>query len=99
MLFRDIPVFIDSRCDLYLKEFNGLNYSIFDDAMNIAYNYEEKFIFYDITHALVNNDYILNKLFEKDNKFNVIYNDNFFTLYETTDFLFCTVFPAIYFVS
>lgn len=85
LLFRDIPVFIDSRCDLYLKEFNGLNYSIFDDAMNIAYNYEEKFIFYDITHALVNNDSILNKLFEKDNKFNVIYNDNFFTLYEVLE--------------
>ena len=82
LLFNDIPVFIDSRCDLYLKEFNGLDYSIFDDAMNIKSDYEEKFDFYGVTHALVFNTSILNKLFEKDSSFNIIYSDKYFSLIE-----------------
>lgn len=85
LLFNDIPVFIDSRCDLYLKEFNGLDYSIFDDVMNIKYDYEEKFDFYGVTHALVSKTSILNKLFEKDSNFTIIYSDKYFSLFEVVE--------------
>lgn len=82
LLFRDIPVFIDSRCDLYLPEFNGFNYSIFDDAVNIIYDYEEKFQFYGVTHVLVSNKDILCKLLLKDQNYNIIYQDKYFVLFE-----------------
>lgn len=82
LLFNDISVFVDSRCDLYLKEFNGLEYSIFDDEMNMIKNYEEKFQFYDFTHALVIKDSLLNKFLIKDNKFKSLYQDKYFELFE-----------------
>jgi len=87
LLFYDIPVFIDSRCDLYLKEFNGLDYSTFDDAMEIEhdYNYEEKFEFYDVTHALIIKKSTLNKLLEKDNNYEKIYSDKYFNLFEVNE--------------
>lgn len=86
LLFNDIPVFVDSRCDLYLKEFNSFDYSIFDDAVNIVYDYEEKFEFYGVTHALVANNSLLNRLLEKDNNFKVLYSDKYFTLHEVEDY-------------
>ena len=85
LLFNDIPVFIDSRCDLYLKEFNGLEYSTFDDAMNIQgkkYDYERLFDFYGVTHSLVKKNSVLEKLFMKDDKFSILYEDDYFTLFE-----------------
>ena len=85
LLFNDIPVFIDSRCDLYLKEFNGLEYSTFDDAMNIQgkkYDYERLFDFYGVTHSLVKKNTVLEKLFMKDDKFSILYEDDYFTLFE-----------------
>ena len=82
LLFQDIPIFIDSRCDLYLKEFNGLNYSIFDDAMEMGYHYEEKFEFYGVTHALVQKDNIFYTILLKDQNYTVIYKDKNFVLFE-----------------
>ena len=82
LLFNDIPVFIDSRSDLYLKEFNGLDYSIFDDAMNMAYNYEEKFEFYGVTHALIFKDNLFYSILIKDQNYELIYNDSDFALFE-----------------
>ena len=82
LMFNDIPVFVDSRCDLYLSEFNGLKYSIFDDEMNIEYNYKKKFKFYDVTHALVSNNDIFYRILSVDNNYNIIYEDKHFTLFE-----------------
>lgn len=82
LLFYDIPVFIDSRCDLYLKEFNGLDYSIFDDAMNIEDDYEKKFVFYDVRHILIQNDSYFYKIISKDEDYIVLYEDDNFTLFE-----------------
>ena len=86
LLFNDIPVFIDSRCDLYLSEFNGLDYSIFDDAMEVINNYEEKFKFYGVTHALVYKDSVLNKLLTKDKNFSSLYSDEYFELFEVVGY-------------
>ena len=35
LLFKDIPVFIDSRASLYTKQFNKLNYDILNDYNEI----------------------------------------------------------------
>ena len=82
LLFYDIPVFIDSRCDLYLKEFNGLDYSIFDDSMNMMYDYEEKFLFYDVSHVLIQNDSYFYRIISKDENYVILYEDDNFTLFE-----------------
>ena len=86
LLFHDIPVFVDSRCDLYLKEFNGLKYSIFDDAINIVYDYEEKFEFYDVTHVLISTNTVFYKVISKDDDYIVLYEDKNFILFERLNY-------------
>lgn len=82
LLFNNISVFIDSRCDLYLKEFNGLNYSIFDDFFEITDNYEKKFKKYDVTHVLLYKEDIFSRILIRDLNYNVIYADKNFILFE-----------------
>ena len=53
LILNDIPVFIDSRADLYTRQFSGLDYDIFDDFEFITSNFQEKFEFYKITHVLL----------------------------------------------
>ena len=56
LLYKGIPVFIDSRADLYAPEFNGLSDDIFMDFINtsnISKYYGKTFKNYGITHVLV----------------------------------------------
>ena len=55
LLFKDIPVFIDSRADLYLKEFNK-DCSVFEDYFDAKYNYSIYFNKYNITHLILRNN-------------------------------------------
>lgn len=83
LLLNDIPVFIDSRADLYTKQFSGFKYDIFDDYMFMANNYQEKFKFYKITHALLYKKE--NALYDRikiDPNFKKLYEDKYFALYE-----------------
>ena len=84
LLFRGIPVFIDSRCDLYTPQFNeGVN--MFDDALNVYglnTGYESKFEQYGITHVIINKKGKLNLLLDKDSNYNCIYTDEYFKIYE-----------------
>ena len=83
MLYKDIPVFIDSRCDLYSPEFNKKD--IFYDALNIAslgVYYEDKFEEYGITHIITNADSKLKMLLEKDNNYTDIYQDDYFWIFQ-----------------
>jgi len=83
LVLNDIPVFIDSRADLYTKQFSGLDYDIFDDFEMIATNYQEKFEFYRITHALVlKKDDIIYETLSKDTNYEIIYEDDYFALFE-----------------
>lgn len=82
MLFEDIPVFIDSRSDLYMDEFNDLEYDIFDDFMDIVTDYEEKFDYYDINYVLEYTDSYLSLILYKDSNYKVIYEDDYFVLFE-----------------
>ena len=93
LLFEDIPVFIDSRCDLYTPEFNGTKNNdgeyegedIFSDYMNIsnisAY-YETKFNEYNITHVITKSNSKLNMLLSRDDNYEELYSDDYFKIYE-----------------
>lgn len=87
MLFRGIPVFIDSRADLYAPEFNGLDEDIFSDFINvsgISTFYEDIFEKYNITHVITYKSSKMNMIIKKtnDENYKQIYEDNYFTVYE-----------------
>lgn len=70
MLFRGIPVFIDSRADLYAPEFNGKNEDIFMDFINtssIGVFYEDTFEKYGITHVITYENSKMNMIITKTN--------------------------------
>ena len=84
LLYRGIPVFIDSRADLYSPEFNEET-SIFDDYMNISgisVWYENQFKKYEMTHIMTYLNSKLNMLLERDEKYKELYKDDYFILYE-----------------
>ena len=87
MLFRGIPVFIDSRADLYAPEFNGKKDDIFMDFINtsnIGTFYEETFEKYDITHVITYKNSKMNMIITETNdpKYKELYSDRYFVVYE-----------------
>lgn len=87
MLYRNIPVFIDSRADLYAPEFSGLEDDIFMDFINVSGIgdfYEDIFEKYNITHAIMYSDAKISMIIDKtnDNRYKKIYNDDHFVIYE-----------------
>lgn len=95
LLHRGIPVFIDSRCDLYTPEFNGTynketkeyenGRDIFSDALNIAglsANYKMKFEEYDITHIILYEDSKLAMILESDSNYKRIYYEGNFKIFK-----------------
>lgn len=85
LLFEDVPVFIDSRADVYDPQFNGWEDDIFRDFLNISNacnDYEEKFEHYKITHLLIYKNSTLDKVLRLDNNYNELYSDDNFIVYE-----------------
>lgn len=84
LLFRGIPVFIDSRADLYAPEFNGEKdiFSDFINISNISVYYENKFKEYEITHVLVYKNAKLNMFLSRNSDYKLLYNDDYFYFYE-----------------
>lgn len=89
LLFRGIPVFIDSRADLYAPEFNKKDgeegRDIFSDYINISAigtYYETKFEKYGITHVIVVNNAKLNLFLSRSDKYKQLYKDDSFVIYE-----------------
>ena len=88
MLFRGIPVFIDSRADLYAPEFNGNeDEDIFSDFINtssISKFYEKTFEKYNITHVIIGKKSKTNMIISetKDENYKEIYSDDSFVIYE-----------------
>ena len=83
LMLYNIPVFIDSRLDVYCSEFN--NTDIFKDyiyARNGYEHYENIFSKYNFTHILLYNDETLNIYISKDNNYSLIYSDDNFSLYQ-----------------
>lgn len=84
LLFRGIPVFIDSRADLYSPEFNGKK-DIFSDALNIAgisLNYKDAFEDYGVTHIISYSNSKLVMLLEDDADYKKLYESDTFTIFE-----------------
>ena len=86
LIFRGIPVFIDSRADLYAPEFNP-GEEIFNDYINLANvnvdNVEEELDKYGITHMLMYKKSKLRKFVEQNTeKYNLLYEDDNFCLFE-----------------
>lgn len=87
MLFRGIPVFIDSRADLYAPEFSGKDEDIFMDFINtsgIGVFYEDTFKKYDITHVITYKNSKMNMIITKtkDPNYKLLYSDDYFVIYE-----------------
>lgn len=93
LLFKGIPVFIDSRADLYAPEFNTTSGNVKDgndifmdfiNSSSISTYYGDIFEKYDITHVMVyKNSKIAMLIRNADSeKYNEIYSDDIFVIYE-----------------
>ena len=93
LLFKGIPVFIDSRADLYAPEFNTPTgdkkdgndiFMDFINSSNISTYYGDVFEKYEITHVLVYKNSKIAMLIRKTDseKYNEIYEDENFVIYE-----------------
>ena len=94
LLLNDIPVFIDSRCDLYTPEFNGTynkekkkfeGKDIFSEALNVSSlstYYENVFKKYDVSHVITKANSKLNMLLSRDNNYELLYKDDNFKIYK-----------------
>ena len=91
LLFRGIPVFIDSRADLYAPEFNENpdknidGRDIFSDALNIAgiaLNYNDAFEDYGVTHIISYSNSKLSMLLEEDMGYIKLYDEGEFKIFE-----------------
>ena len=86
LLYRGIPVFIDSRADLYSPEFNeGVN--VFTDFLNLSGvnidNIEETLDKYEITHLIMYKSSKLRTFIKQDEeKYEQLYEDDYFCIYE-----------------
>lgn len=91
LIYQGIPVFIDSRCDLYMPEFND-NVYIFKDFLNInnmgITDIESKIQQYGFTHFVVSNSVRFRSyLDQNEDKYKKIYptgelEDKKFAVYE-----------------
>ncbi len=86
MIYRGIPVFIDSRADLYAPEFNGKEdiFMDFIDTSSIGKFYEDTFKKYNITHVITYENSKTNMIItkSKDKNYKQLYKDKYFVIYE-----------------
>lgn len=85
LLYYDIPVFIDSRADVYDPQFNKWEDDIFRDFINMTgacNDYEEKMEHYGITHLLIYRNSALDKVLRLDTNYNELYKDDNFIIYQ-----------------
>lgn len=81
--FNGIKVFLDSRSEVYCEEFN--NTRILKDWYISSHgniNYNLTFDKYDITHALLYNNEIINNYIKEDKNYKLLYKDDYFSFYE-----------------
>lgn len=87
MLYRGIPVFIDSRADLYAPEFSGKEEDIFMDFIDtssIGKFYGDIFEKYGMTHVICYKNSKVNMIITKTQKekYQELYKDDHFVIYE-----------------
>lgn len=84
--FKGLKVFLDSRSEIYCKEFNNTNilkhwYSA--SVGNVDYN--DVVNYYKMTHVLVYNNEVINSYIKNDKKYKLVYKDDYFSLYKKMD--------------
>ena len=88
LLYEGIPVFIDSRCDLYAPEYNGGRdiFMDFINSSNLNIWFEDIFKKYDITHVILYKDSKMNMIIRdaKLEGYNLLKEDDNFVFYEIT---------------
>lgn len=82
LILNDVPVFIDSRADLYTNEFSGLSYDIFDDFMDINSGNINKLESYNIDVVFIYRDRVLDSQLKNDYDYIKVYQDDYFVIYE-----------------
>lgn len=86
LLYRGIPVFIDSRCDLYAPEYNSGRDIFMDFIESSSLNiwFEDIFEKYDITHVILYKDSKMNMIIQDGNLdgYNLLKEDENFVFYE-----------------
>ena len=82
LAYNDIPVFIDSRLEVYMKKFNKKE-DIIGDYMNVRNydNYKALFKKYDFDYALVYKKTGMSEYLTKD-EYEIIYEDDAYELYK-----------------
>jgi len=83
LMLNNIPVFIDSRLDVYCSEFNDTD--IFYDFIKVNtgdLHYEDVFTKYNFTHILIQKDISLNNYISRDSNYTVLHEDDSYVLYE-----------------
>lgn len=83
LMLNDIPVFIDSRLDVYCSEFNDTD--IFYDFIKVTTgekNYKEVFNKYNFTHILLKPSEKIQQYIGEDSNYNIIFEDKNYILYE-----------------
>jgi len=81
LLYRDIPVYIDSRSDLYTEPFNN-DFDIFNECMHITEKYGRVFKKYGITHILIYKDTELNQILAASPNYELEHKEGQFSLYK-----------------
>ena len=86
LLYKDIPVFIDSRADLYAPEFNGGRdiFTDFIESSNLSVYFGDIFDKYDITHVILYKNSKINMIITETNLrgYKLIKADDYFVFYE-----------------
>ncbi len=83
LMLNNIPVFIDSRLDVYCSEFNDTD--IFKDFIHTYYGYDKYnkiFDKYEFSHILLEKESLVYKYIIEDPNYELIYEDDYFVLYE-----------------
>ena len=79
LIFNNLPVFVDSRYEMYCKKIN--NSEIFDDYVDVnagEVSYKEIFEKYGINLVLINKNGIINNFIQKDEEYlNVCEEENY----------------------
>lgn len=94
LLYKGIPVFVDSRADLYAPEFNTNTgdkkdgkdiFSDFVNCSNISSYYGDVFKKYGVTHVIVYKNSKMKMLIEKadSEKYEELYSDDYFVIYKS----------------
>ena len=79
-----IPVFVDSRAEMFIEEMNQ-GCTVLQDWSNTArgeIHYQKTFKKYGITHVLVYNTEVINQYLQEDNDYQLLYESAVFSLYE-----------------